>query len=75
MGDEMYNKAKVQQLLEDSKTDKLMNELTENQLELIIRSHAKLWHKYDLLLSKYKRDQARINIAIAALEGAEDKSI
>lgn len=69
----MYNRAKVEQLLEDSKTDKLMNELTENQLELIMRSHAKLWHKYDMLMSKYKKDQARINIAVAALQGAEDK--
>jgi hypothetical protein len=69
----MYNRAKVEQMLEDSKTDKLMNELTEFHLECIMRSHAKLWHKYDLLMSKYKRDQARINSAIVALEGAEDK--
>ena len=69
----MYNRAKVEQLLEDSKTDKLMNELTEYQLECIVKSHAKLWHKYDLLMSKYKKDLGRINIAVAALEGSEDK--
>ncbi len=64
----MYNKLKIEEWYKQSLTDKLMNELTENQLERIMNSHLKLWKKYELLEKKLKRYAARIDVAVAALE-------